>query len=138
VASPLVIQFGFATWQRPIEETSANAGLIQNIEIVGSIDVSRSLPVDIPVMLVHGWIQERGDYEFTYRLFDPDGNRLPEPIEVPPMKATLWKEKSLYISYHYCEIRVETWGRYEIEAVCNGEVALRYPLWVSERYDLPR
>ena len=89
MASPLALQFGFVTWQLPLDLTSA--GLPQQIEIVGSIDVSRTLPVDIPLMLVHGWIEQRGDFEFSYRLYDPNGELVPEPVDVQPIKADLEK-----------------------------------------------
>jgi hypothetical protein len=125
----LPLQFAFVTHRLP-DDTKF---LPKTIEIMAGGDLSR-LPAHIRFTLVHCWLARLGEYETSYALYDPSGRKLDTSDDT--IRHVLTPEtKPWVLDFHHVEMDVDIEGRFEVEAICDGEVAVRYPfhLWLKNR-----
>ena len=102
--------------------------------LIGLFDaiVSQSLPVRYPkLFLVTRWCSGQGEFKQTTRILKPDQNETlvsgkEITVRLPGPEATATNVEIL------SNVSFDTTGTHWIEVLLDGDLKLRYPLWVRQ------
>lgn len=125
----LSLQFAVPTFQLPLDTDELSVPL----RILAGFTVADPFPGIARLTFVHGWLATKGSYQVDLRIFDPSGRRIPMSKSQEMTLTSDSMQPTLAYTLNHINLSVEGPGRYEIEAIADGEVALRYPFYIWER-----